>query len=357
MYKPTDIPQVAEQLRQADPALVLNEEAVIAEYQRSYDSRSGIAVKALIVLGGFLASLSFVGFLMLLQIYESGTAMLVTGLGLCAGAVLLSRAYDKLVLDTMSISLYLSGLVMTGVGFEVLFHSTIPVLCFFYMLIAAATIIISQGYVFAFIAVLLFNGSILGIMADAKAFELVHLYIGVVSIALAWWMLNEAKLITTYRSFARLYTPVRAGLMVSLLAALASVGKRGLLDISMNYIWLSSVAAIAITLYVVKHILVQLGKADYQYKWVIYLSCMLWLLPTAFSPAIAGSVLILLLAFMVNYRPGVAISIAALVYFIGQYYYDLNFTLLQKSILLFIPGVLMLLFYFFTAKVLANEKV
>lgn len=357
MYKPTDIPVVLDQLRQQEPAVTFNYEAIIAGYQRSYDNRSGIAIKALIVLGGFLASLSFVGFLMLLQIYESGTAMLITGLGLCAGAVLVSRANDKLVLDTMSISLYLSGIIMTGVGFEELFHSSVPVLCSFYMLLAAATIAISQGYVFAFIAVLLFNGSVLGIMADAEAFELIHVYIGVVSVLLAWWMINEAKLITNYRPYAGLYNPVRAGLMVSLLVALFSVGKRGLINVSMDYIWLSSVAAIAITLFIVKHILQQLGKADYKYKWVIYVSCIVWLLPTAFSPAIAGSVLILLLAFMVNYRPGVAIGITALVYFVGQYYYDLNFTLLQKSVILFSSGVLLLLFYFFTAKVLADEKV
>ena len=131
MYKPTDIPVVLEQLRQQEPTATFNDEAIIADYQRSYDNRSGIAIKALIVLGGFWASVSFVGFLMLLEIYKSGTAMLITGIGLCAGAVVLSRAYNKLVLDTMSISLYLSGIIMTGVGFEELFHSSVPVLVVF----------------------------------------------------------------------------------------------------------------------------------------------------------------------------------------------------------------------------------
>lgn len=357
MYKPADIPAVLDELRSNNAEVVLNDTAIVTDYQQYYDNRSGIAVKVLIVLGGFLAALSFVGFLMLLQIYESGAAMLGVGLCMCAGAVALNRSNDSLILDTMSISLYLSGLIMAGIGFEELFHSPTYVISLFFALIAMVTIAITQGYVFAFIAVLLFNGSVLGIIADAEAFELVHLYIGVVSVALAWWMVNEAKLITTYRAYARLYTPVRSGLMVSLLVALISVGKRGLINISMDYIWLSSVAAMAIILFIVKHILQQLGKADYKYKWVIYVSCIVWLLPTAFSPAIAGSVLILLLAIMVSYRPGVAIGIAALVYFVGQYYYDLNFTLLQKSAILFTSGVLMLLFYFFAAKLLADEKV
>ena len=46
------------------------------------------------------------------------------------------------------------------------------------------------------------------------------------------------------------------------------------------------------------------------------------------------------------------------IYFISQYYYDLNFTLLTKSILLFSSGVLFLLLYLFTHKNLTqNEKI
>jgi len=82
------------------------------------------------------------------------------------------------------------------------------------------------------------------------------------------------------------------------------------------------------------------------------------LVSTIFSPSISGAMIIVLLSFLVNYKTGLAIGIISLIYFISQYYYDLNFTLLTKSIILFSSGIVFLLFYLFTTKKLnSNEKI
>ena len=80
---------------------------------------------------------------------------------------------------------------------------------------------------------------------------------------------------------------------------------------------------------------------------MIYALSLLTLLTTILAPAISGSLLIVLLAFKVNYRTGFVMGLIALVYGIGQYYYDLQFTLLVKSIMLMASGALFLLFYFY----------
>jgi len=81
-------------------------------------------------------------------------------------------------------------------------------------------------------------------------------------------------------------------------------------------------------------------------------------LPTAFSPVILGILLIILLSFLVNYKLGLSVGILTFIYFICQYYYDLNYTLLTKSILLFSSGILFLIFYIFIHKYLgSNEKI
>ena len=60
----------------------------------------------------------------------------------------------------------------------------------------------------------------------------------------------------------------------------------------------------------------------------------------------------------VNYKTGLVIGIISFIYFISQYYYDLNFTLLTKSIILFSSGIVFILFYLFTNKKLnTNEKI
>jgi uncharacterized membrane protein len=95
-----------------------------------------------------------------------------------------------------------------------------------------------------------------------------------------------------------------------------------------------------------------------QHKVGIYIATVFVLLPTVFSPAISGAILLILLSFYVNYKTGLVLGVAAFLYFISQYYYDLNLTLLTKSILLFSSGVLFIALYLFTHKKLTtNEKV
>jgi len=93
-------------------------------------------------------------------------------------------------------------------------------------------------------------------------------------------------------------------------------------------------------------------------KVLIYALSVLILIPTIFSPSISGAIVIVLLSFLVNYKTGLAIGIISIIYFVSQYYYDLNFTLLTKSIILFVSGIIFLVFYLFTTKNLsANEKI
>jgi uncharacterized membrane protein len=95
-----------------------------------------------------------------------------------------------------------------------------------------------------------------------------------------------------------------------------------------------------------------------QHKTVIYIFTVLSLLPTALAPAILGAILIMLLSFSVNYKTGLVVGVIAFIYFVSQYYYDLNFTLLTKSILLFSSGVFFVALYLFTHKKLTtNEKI
>ncbi|MEM9526442.1 MAG: DUF4401 domain-containing protein, partial [Bacteroidota bacterium] len=63
------------------------------------------------------------------------------------------------------------------------------------------------------------------------------------------------------------------------------------------------------------------------------------------APAAAPTLLILLLSFGTGYRLGTAIGALALVYFLGQYYYDLNLTLLTKAYVLLVSGALLLAAY------------
>ncbi|MEX0362988.1 MAG: DUF4401 domain-containing protein, partial [Allomuricauda sp.] len=111
-----------------------------------------------------------------------------------------------------------------------------------------------------------------------------------------------------------------------------------------------SVVSFLAVLYLVKDLIKVVGVVSGNTKTLIYVLSVAVLLPAVMAPAISGAVLIILLSYKINYKTGLAIGIIALIYFVSQYYYDLNLTLLTKSIILFSSGMVFLLFYLFTLK-------
>jgi len=346
-----------ELIRQSEgEGFVIDENALNLSLHRLNDEKSGLAIKVLSIAGGFLATLSFIGFLMVAGLDDSKLGLIFTGAIFITGAIWLNIRTERLIVDTSVISVFITGFCLLAFGisqYEV-DDNLIPIL---FGIIAALSIRLSQKYILPFISVLIFTGSILSLIVINEAFDLIHLYIAVIIFLLTYLFLNEAKIITQTRRFSVLYNPVRTGLIFSLLAGLLFVGKKGLVHITPDFVWLSSIITIPAFIYLVSIVLDIFKIYKQKNRISIYVACLLVLIPTAFSPAISGSLLIILLCFFVNYKTGFATGIIAFIYFVGQYYYDLNFSLLTKSILLVVSGVLFLIFFLFTYKKLRiNEK-
>ena len=93
-----------------------DEEAIFAEYQKREGEKSNLVIKILSVFGGILASLAFLGFLFLLELYESEIGMLVIG-GACVFlAIWLNKRFDKLIIETFSVSIYVLGFILLILG-------------------------------------------------------------------------------------------------------------------------------------------------------------------------------------------------------------------------------------------------
>jgi len=213
-----------------------------------------------------------------------------------------------------------------------------------------------QNYILSFISILIMNGGFLFLIINNDLYYLIHIYNAIVVLLLTYVFLNEAKLITGNKIISKLYNPARIGLLMSLVTGLVFVGKTGIFENHVYAIWASSIITIPVTIYVISIIAGIMGVIEIRKQIIIYTVCTLILLPTAFSPAISGTLLIILLSFIVNYKTGVSIGIISFIYFVSQYYYDLNFTLLTKSILMFSTGIIFLLFYFFTYNKLKPDE-
>jgi len=216
---------------------------------------------------------------------------------------------------------------------------------------------IVRNYILSLVSVLIINGSILTLIVQNRDYDLIHIYVSAMALIITYLFLKEAKIITENKFFSQLYNPVRAGLTISFFAGLSFLGiKNGVFPMSPDYIWFSSIVIISAIIYLTSLLFNVLNITKMQHKIVIYIFTVLALLPTALSPAISGAILIILLSFFVNYKTGLVLGITAFVYFISQYYYDLNFTLLTKSILLFSSGIIFIALYLFTHKKLTTDE-
>ncbi|PIF47498.1 uncharacterized protein DUF4401 [Chryseobacterium sp. 52] len=335
--------------------LKFDEEAIFADYQKN-NSHQSLAIKILSIFGGILASLSFVGFLLLAGLYDSGSGLLIFGTLSIIGGVFINKIYDKTIIDTISVSSYIIGFVLLAIGlFKMdMNENTVSLL---FIMIAIAALFIVRSYIIIFISVLIMSGAFLTLIASSKSFDVIHVYTSFLAIIVTVLFLQEAKIISVNRAFSKLYNPVRIGLIFSFLAGLVFLG-HDFIEVSGEYLWISSVVIILLIMYVLSRIFELLNISSMQQKAGIYSVSLLILSTTILSPAISGAILIILLSFLVNYKTSLAIGIIAFIYFVAQYYYDLHFTLLTKSILLFSSGILFLGLYLLTHKKLtSNEKV
>ncbi|MTI30111.1 DUF4401 domain-containing protein [Xanthovirga aplysinae] len=358
MNKETHIKEIVEDLYLSEGAeFKCDENAILDEYQMQKENKSSLSIKILSILGGLLATLAFLVFLGVAGLYDSKLGLIIFGLGFIFSANWLNKEYDKLIIDTVSISTYVIGLALLYIGLGG-FKIDENIIYIIAIIIALCTLLITQNYMLSFISVTIISGSLLTLILSNDTYNLVHLYIAFYTFLLTYYFLNEAKIISASKKLSKIYNPTRIGLLVSLLLGLTVLGKKGLIPISQNYVWLSSIPMIIGVIYLVYNISKITKIKSLKNKILINLFSVLILMPTVFAPSISGAVLIILISFLVNHKTGLVMGIISFVYFISQYYYDLNFTLLTKSIILFSSGIAFLIFYLFiTRKLHAHEKI
>ncbi|MFY1047861.1 DUF4401 domain-containing protein [Chryseobacterium sp. GP-SGM7] len=354
-----DIKQLLDSLQNSTGQdLKFNEEEIYKAYEKS-DNHQSLAIKILSIFGGIMASCLFVGFLFITGIYDSELGLLILGIFLIIFGAFITKVTDNILLDTLSISAYIIGFILLGVGL-VQMETDENLVSIIFILIATSALLIVRSYLISFISVLIICGGFLFLIISNKSFDLIHIYISLLAVILTFMYLKESKLITFNKSFLQLYDSVRIALIFCFLAGLYLLGKNYRVDYLAEHtfgnFWISSVVIILAILYVISHLFEMLNIKKSEQKYGIYALSVLMLLPTIFAPSISGAILIILLSFLVNYKTSLVIGVVAFVYFVSQYYYDLHYTLLTKSIVLFCSGVLFLGLYFLTHKKLSSDE-
>lgn len=324
-----------------DPGFTYQSDALWAAFERTHRTPEPLPLRVLSLFGGLLATGLLSSFLATTGLMDSGWGQLLMGLLFLATSLYLDHRLGSLLLDTFSVGLLATGAGLIGTGLAVLTMSVNGVLL--------AGLLLAKLYVLGrprplntFLAVLQAQACVLGLIIYNKLPELLHLYLALGMSAYLLSCLYEGRALRLLRPFGTHLGAVRAALLCCLLFVLGllSIGFVRM-EIKLPWVWVSSLVCIPLVLWLLWKVLGLLKAPIRTAAWVLPLALIVLLLSWP-APGVGGAAAILLGSFYARYRLGIVLGLLGLAYFLGQYYYDLQFTLLVKSGLLFASGLLLL---------------
>lgn len=192
-----------------------------------------------------------------------------------------------------------------------------------------------------FLSIVLSFVSLSLIIFDSKQFSIIPVIIGVGAFVYTVIHLKRALLLYYEKSFPVLFVPLKYGLLIALIGMTSVSVPYSKFEIIEAFWW---IATVMIVLSMIWFLL----KVSHESKWpksqLILFSggVVLLLIPTLNAPGIALSMLFAIIAFRYSSKASLFLSIISLLYFISSFYYSLHFTLLVKSVILMISGILFL---------------
>lgn len=333
----------------------IDEEAVKADLQEYQSAYGNISLKVLSVLGGLLATASFMGFLALTGFYDSDWLVTISGLVFIVASFFLNKKYDHLLLDTTTIAAHVVGYCLVGLGFDELNVEDYYVAGSF-MLISVVVLMLSENYMIALVSALVFSGSLAAFLGIYNLEDYVIILFIFFGTAWTYVSTRESAIISQSRKVNKLFQPVHLGLFIAFTAVIFFLVMDGKFSFQIKNLWAYALVAWTGIIYLIFPLFREGGLVDAKSKICVAVLAVLLLIPSWYSPYISGVIFLLLVTYKYGFRTQFALSVVFLVYAFSQYYYDLNMSLLAKSGILFGSGALLLLARFIFNQQLTDHE-
>ena len=315
---------------------------------------SNLTLKVLAVFGGFFAAMAFTGFLFALGIYDSEVGLTVIGSIFIVASIFVSQLSKSVLLDTFRVAFYMIGCGMLTLGLSQIIKdaSTLKV-CL--MLVALATIYLSDSYMLIVLATMLFCGSLTTMFIEGIFRNVSDVFI---LLGLTTMTFLEARFVTSGHKANILFRPVQMGLFMSFVSVVLFSPSFGRYLSSFNqfgHIVFSAVLVVGI-LFLVYKIAHKFGVEQMQHLALFVGLGLLILTPIFFTHILLSGIFLMLLSFYFGYQVQFAISLMLFVYGVSRYYFYMDQTLLVKSGILCATGFLFLVAGYFFIKQLKRHE-
>ena len=322
----------------------LDREGLALDLQEQAKQKS-LPIKILSIFGGLISSASFVGFLFMVGFFENKSLYLPYSALFLGLAILISLKFKHILLDTICVSCLCVSYILLLFSFEEMRLSGLwPSLLIF--MLSTLILWIMRNNILTFILTLIICVSFF-FWKELGDITLAQFFPPLLGILLCGAYLQEGKIIAWRNHWSNRYHAIRSALSFSFIGSLLyfTTTEQAVFMHPLN--WVVSLLYMGLIGFVLARVLQIL---NWKNKTLVIAICILTfasLAPTIFYPAIAGSLFLILLSFMVNYRTGFVLGLASLIYAVSRFYYDLDYSLLTKSIMLMASGGLFLysLFY------------
>ncbi|UIR55037.1 DUF4401 domain-containing protein [Sphingobacterium sp. SRCM116780] len=354
---------IAEVSKARPTAIQINTEKIVEEYRFLSTNKSNIAIKVLSIVGVILSVFAFIAALYFLHLLDENINLLVFGFLLLTVSIFFIKKYNTIIIDTSSLALYALGGWMLIYGMDMDNTNLILIIV---IAISIGTLLIVQRYLLSLFNILCILIGIIGLLIhNFENYLLLSIMAALVAIGLIYLLSNEATILAKRNLISTLYDSLRDAF------TLTSIGITGYIISSSHHLFLNnsetnwknalyllSVAYGIGVLFMIYKIMHKLNVKKSVLMLSIYVLSILILAPTIINPGISGSILLLFICFYYQYKIGLSLAIIAFLYCLWRFYYDLNFSLLTKSIALMLSGVLFLIIYFvININKSSNEKI
>lgn len=315
-------------------------EKIVADLKfEKEESGSPWYVRIFVGLSAWIAAILFITFLFFADILQDEESGFIFGLIFGAIAVGLNRLGPRNnFLGQLGLALSMAGQILFLIGLSSLLdYEAIPT--------ALGMIVLEVILLWAYnnrlhrvISTLVIPGAILAILLDLDFMEAVHILIFTLGAGVVALHMVESRLLIA--RLEDLMRPVIYGITIFFLGLLILP----LLDDFELQWWITAMLLDMVLIFLVLQIVKDLGLGlrSGAVPWLLA-GCVILLVPAIRMPGILGALIILLLGFWRNNRLLIGLAAVFLVFYLGAYYYSLEWTLLVKSFALMGTGAILFL--------------
>ena len=299
-------------------------------------------ITAMIGISAWLSVILFLFFIFLSNIINGAGSAIVVGLLLLVVTIFLHYSHeDRLFIDQLALALNLTGQILFIGGIGAVDGNIIAAALVTWFL-EIFFIFIYKNHILRFLAVLIATLAALVLLYEFELYQGIHLVIILLAAGASWYWLAESDHLTD-KIMAPLYQPLGYGFVIALQIILLLSVVSDMPNIPNLTWWYSTLGLTIILIMLEIYLLDGYGiSMSAPQSYAIFGSTVLVGLLLYQSPGIIASIIILALAFQRGNKVLLGLAIIFLSLFIIAFYYNLNITLLMKSVTLITTGIALL---------------